>query len=86
MYYIAEPDMSRYDANTIRDVYIFYAATTVERKDLILGEGDALDFLPAEEAVRLDLAASTIYVLPLFVRSPEYLRLTERVLDNHGTI
>ena len=85
MYYIAEPDMSSYDANTIRNVYIFYAATTAERKDLILGEGDALAFLPPEEAVRLDLAASTIYVLPLFVRSSEYRRLAERVPGSHET-
>ena len=86
MYYIAEPDMSSYDANTIRDVYIFYAPTTAERKDLFLGEGDALTFFHPEEAVSLDLAASTIYILPLFVRSPEYRRLAERVLDNHDTI
>jgi hypothetical protein len=83
MYYIAEPDMSSYDANTIRDVYIFYAPTTAKREDMILGEGDALAFMPPEEVVGLELAASTIYVLPLFVQSAEYRGLAERVPDRH---
>lgn len=59
----------------IRDVSIFWASITARESDLVLGEGKALAFLSAEEALGLNLALSTSHVLPLFFKSDEYREL-----------
>lgn len=72
------------DATILREISIFYAATTAQQEDLVLGEGDALAFIAPNEATRLDLATSTTYALPLFLESPEYKRLAEGVVGAEG--
>ena len=59
----------------IRDVSIFWCGTTARESDLVLGEGKALAFLSAEEALARSLALSTSHVLPLFLKSAEYREL-----------
>jgi 8-oxo-dGTP diphosphatase len=76
-FYYVEADNARADAIPLREVYIFYGLTTVERKDMILTEGDALAFLAPHDALKLDLAISTTYILPLFLNSLEYRQLVE---------
>lgn len=63
------------DGETIREVFIFCGATTARQEDLVLGEGDALTFMAPDEVLGLELAMSTSYVLPLFLRSAEYRKL-----------
>lgn len=58
-----------------REVSIFYGPTAAREEELVLGEGDALAFFPPAEALKLQLATSTSYVLPLFLRSAEYRSL-----------
>lgn len=62
-------------AKITRDVHIFYMRTDARQEDLVLGEGLALAFMPPSEALQLDLALSTSYILPLFLRSAEYNKL-----------
>jgi 8-oxo-dGTP diphosphatase len=66
------------DAKVIRDVSIFYGTTTVRLEDVVLREGDGLAFFSPQEALQLELATSTTYVLPLFVNSPEYRNLLKK--------
>jgi 8-oxo-dGTP diphosphatase len=68
------------EARILREVSIFYGSTTARQEDLVMGEGDALVFLPPEQALQLDMAWSTEYVLPLFVRSAEYLSLASEAV------
>jgi 8-oxo-dGTP diphosphatase len=62
-----------------REVSVFYGPTAAREEELVLGEGDALAFFPPSKALKLQLATSTSYVLPLFLRSAEYRSL----LANH---
>ncbi|HKP53040.1 MAG TPA: NUDIX domain-containing protein [Chloroflexia bacterium] len=78
-YYYMEADSASDEAIPIREVFIFCGTTTARLQDLILGEGDALAFLDPYEALKLDLAISTTYILPLFLDSPEYRQLVDGV-------
>ena len=77
---VVPADVPGPEARIIREVSIFYGSTTARQEDLVMGEGDALVFLPPDEALQLDMAWSTEYVLPLFVRSPEYLSLSSEAV------
>jgi 8-oxo-dGTP pyrophosphatase MutT (NUDIX family) len=76
IYFVWDNETKPPDASIIRDVSIFYAATDAGEDDLQLGEGVALAFVTAQEALKLKLALSTTFVLPLFLESPEYRGLT----------
>lgn len=75
IHFVKAADTTPPDANIIRDVSIFYGTTTARLEDLVLGEGDGLAFVSPQEALQLELAISTSYVLPLFLNSPEYRQL-----------
>jgi 8-oxo-dGTP pyrophosphatase MutT (NUDIX family) len=55
--------------------YVFYAPTEARETDLVLGEGQALRFVPAEEVPGLALHPTAATVLTAFLASPAYARL-----------
>ncbi len=55
--------------------YVFYAPTEARESDVILGEGQALRFVPAHEVLGLDLHPAAATVLTAFLASPAYARL-----------
>lgn len=63
------------DPTAVVEIHTFCAATDARPQDLVLGEGQALLFLPADEALARDLGVNAAIVLPLFVASPEYAML-----------
>ncbi len=62
-------------AATVVEWFVYAASTGATQADLVLGEGQALRFVPAEDACALDLSYSAAYLVPHFLRSPTYLQL-----------
>ncbi|MEU4618579.1 NUDIX domain-containing protein [Actinoplanes sp. NPDC023801] len=50
----------------------FYAATTARQEDVVLGEGAAMLFIPAAEALDRPLTPGTAEMIERFLASPEY--------------
>jgi 8-oxo-dGTP pyrophosphatase MutT (NUDIX family) len=71
-YAITSSDSIPPNAKVIREISMFYGLIEAEKADLILGEGDALEFFTPDEAVKLDLALSAAYLIPMFVQSDQY--------------
>ncbi|MET8087475.1 NUDIX domain-containing protein [Micromonospora sp. NPDC005237] len=46
-------------------VHIFHGVTTARQEDVVLGEGQAMVFVPRDEVFDRELAASTALVLPM---------------------
>ncbi len=63
------------DPVSLVDRFIFCAATAARQADVVLGEGQAMVFVPPDDITKLDLMVSAAYVFPLFLLSPEYKRL-----------
>lgn len=59
-------------ASTVVEWFVYAASTAATQADLVLGEGQALRFVPPEEACALDLSFSAAYLVPHFLRSPMY--------------
>jgi 8-oxo-dGTP pyrophosphatase MutT (NUDIX family) len=57
------------------EVNAFYALTDARQEDVVLGEGQAMVFLSATEALARDLGVTAALLLPRFVASPEYAKL-----------
>jgi len=57
------------------EVHAFAAVTGAQQDDIVLGEGQAMVFLPPEEARRCDLGVTAMLVLRPFLDSEEYQRL-----------
>ncbi|HEX9037083.1 MAG TPA: NUDIX hydrolase [Ktedonobacterales bacterium] len=55
--------------------YVFCAPTNARQEDVVLGEGDAMEFIAPRDAIGLDLAASARALLPDFFASEAYQRL-----------
>jgi len=55
--------------------HVFYAPTEASEKDVVLGEGQALRFVPAEEIPRLNQHPAATTILTAFLTSPTYARL-----------
>lgn len=66
-----------HDKNPRLTWHIFYAATAAGEADLILGEGQALRFVPAEEIPHLDLHPAAATILTAFLASTAYAHLVE---------
>lgn len=62
-------------ASTVVEWFAYAACTTATAADLVLGEGQALRFVPPEEAHALDTSFSAAYFVPHFLRSPMYQQL-----------
>lgn len=86
VYSVEEGSKSKVAGIIIREVSIFYGATTAQEEDLVLGEGDALAFVEAQSALELDLAISTSFVLPKFLESLEYEQLVGKASDMHSEV
>jgi len=55
--------------------HVFYAPTEAREEDLILGEGQALRFVPAEDIPRLNQHPAATAILTAFLASPAYAHL-----------
>jgi len=62
-------------ASALTEWHVYCARTSARQEDVILGEGDAMEFTPPESIPALDLSDSGRFFLPLFLASAEYLRL-----------
>jgi 8-oxo-dGTP diphosphatase len=54
------------------EVWAYHAATSAVQDDVVLGEGQAMVFLPPAEVLALDLATTAALLVPGFLSSPEY--------------
>ncbi len=63
------------DTVAAREGCIFYVLTSARQEDVVLGEGQAMQFVAISEALKLDLSDGVRYWLPTFLESEEYLRL-----------
>lgn len=55
--------------------YLYCAATSARQKDVILGEGAAMEFIAPADALALDLVPTARMLLPEFFAGPVYRRL-----------
>jgi len=60
------------------EVHAFCAATRATQDDVVLGEGQAMVFLPPDEAVARDLGVTAELLLRPFLASEAYLRLVSQ--------
>jgi 8-oxo-dGTP diphosphatase len=60
------------------EIHAYCAATDAVQDDVVLGEGQAMVFLPPVEATRRDLGITAELLLPLFLASNEYAELSGR--------
>lgn len=62
---------------TLTEWYVFYAQTSARQEDVVLGEGAAMEFVPIDKVVTLDLARETSDFLARFLVSGNYHQLTQ---------
>jgi 8-oxo-dGTP diphosphatase len=62
-------------ANTLTAWHLYYARTPARQEDIILGEGDAMEFTPPERIKSLELSFSARFFIPRFLASAEYRQL-----------
>jgi 8-oxo-dGTP pyrophosphatase MutT (NUDIX family) len=55
--------------------HVYCAPTTARQEDIIVGEGQAMAFVPPDRALALDLGSSAAYFVSRFLASPDYRRL-----------
>ena len=70
------PSVSNPDGQV--EVHAFYAAIEARQEDVVLGEGQAMVFLPPDKALALDLGVTAALLLPRFLASAEYAALAKR--------
>lgn len=58
--------------------YLYCAATDARQEDVVLGEGEAMEFIAPEDALALDLGPTARELLPKFFASEDYQRLARR--------
>ena len=58
-------------------MYAFSGRTEATQDDVVLGEGQAITFLPAEAALDRDLTVSAALLVPMFLSSNAYARLRQ---------
>ena len=57
------------------DWHVYCARTTARQSDVVLGEGDAMEFIAPARIPSLDLSPTARFFLPRFLASAEYRRL-----------
>lgn len=66
--------------------WYFYGATSARQEDVVLGEGAAMVFVPADEVlVDREFTPGTAETLARFLASPEYAALRRRGAETGGT-
>ena len=60
------------------EYFVYSAPTDARQEDVVLGEGEAMEFIAPEDALALDLGATALELLPKFFASEDYLRLARR--------
>jgi 8-oxo-dGTP diphosphatase len=58
--------------------YLYCAATSARQEDVILGEGEAMEFIAPADALALDLGPTARMLLPEFLAGPIYQQLMRR--------
>jgi len=58
--------------------HTFAGYTDAKQDDVVLGEGVAMVFVPADQAADRDLAASAQLLVPMFLESDRYAELTRK--------
>jgi 8-oxo-dGTP diphosphatase len=71
-----QPSASR--VSGLVEHFVYSAPTDARQEDIILGEGDAMEFIAPEDALALDLGPTARLLLPEFFGSEDYLRLARR--------
>jgi 8-oxo-dGTP pyrophosphatase MutT (NUDIX family) len=66
------------NADAFVEIHAYAAPTGVTQDEVIVGEGQAMLFVTAEEALALDLGVTAELVLPAFLRSTRYATLARR--------
>jgi 8-oxo-dGTP diphosphatase len=60
------------------EVWAYQGVTRAAQSDVVLGEGQAMVFLPPAEVMSRDLATTAALLVPGFLASPEYAHATDR--------
>jgi 8-oxo-dGTP diphosphatase len=60
------------------EVWAYHGATVASQEDVVLGEGQAMVFLPPAEILALDLATTAALLVPGFLGSVDYTHATDR--------
>jgi 8-oxo-dGTP pyrophosphatase MutT (NUDIX family) len=63
-------------SGALADWHVFCGQTTARQEDVILGEGDAMVFTEPERILSLDLGVSAQFIMPRFLASAEFRRLS----------
>lgn len=64
-----------FPSTTTREWFVYCAGTSARQEDIVLGEGQAMTFVPPDKALQLDLSPSASYFVPLFLASEQYKAL-----------
>jgi 8-oxo-dGTP pyrophosphatase MutT (NUDIX family) len=67
-----------FPSTTSKEWFVFCAATPARQEDVVLGEGQAMTFVPPNQALQLDLSPSAAYFVPLFLTSEQYRSLCRK--------
>lgn len=67
-----------FPSSTTREWFVYCATTSAQQGDIVLGEGQAMTFVPPEQALQLDLSPSASYFVPLFLASEQYKALCSK--------
>jgi 8-oxo-dGTP diphosphatase len=62
-------------SGALAEWHVYYARTSARQADVVLGEGDAMEFTPPERIPALDLGVSAQFFVLRFLASSEYQRL-----------
>ena len=60
------------------EIHAYCAATDARQEDVVLGEGQAMVFVAADDIGDLDLGVTAILILPPFLSSTQYADLANR--------
>jgi 8-oxo-dGTP pyrophosphatase MutT (NUDIX family) len=60
------------------EIWAYHGVTAAAQDDVVLGEGQAMVFLPPDEVLARDLATTAALLVPGFLRSREYGHATVR--------
>jgi 8-oxo-dGTP diphosphatase len=58
------------------EIHAFYARTEATQDDVVVGEGQAMRFIPGDRVLELDLGVTAVLLAPMFLASPQYAALT----------
>jgi 8-oxo-dGTP diphosphatase len=67
-------------------VHVFRGATDASQKDVVLGEGRAMVFVPRHEVLDRELAVSSALVLPLHLRAADGCRSCGTSEEQHAEV